>query len=101
MKELYILKLRHHITEKDYIDGMISLSDEKTRAENRMEDLTAQLTEIDHKLALTADKQALISRYKGFKMLTKEMVAELIDYIEVGKMNHETKETPVVIHWNF
>ena len=101
MKELYILKLRHHITEKDYIDGMISLSDEKTRAENRMEDLTAQLTEIDHKLALTADKQALISRYKGFKTLTKEMVAELIDYIEIGKMNHETKETPVVIHWNF
>ena len=80
---------------------MISLSDEKTRAEKRMEDLTAQLTEIDHKLALTADKQALISRYKGFKTLTKEMVAELIDYIEVGKMNHETKETPVVIHWNF
>ena len=101
MKELYILKLRHNITEKEYIDSMICISDEKNRAENRISDLTAQLTEIDRKLVITADKQALIARYKRCRMLTKDMVDALIDYIEIGKMDPATRETPVVIHWNF
>ena len=101
MKELYILKLRHNITEKEYIESMICISDEKNRAENRIIDLTAQLTEIDKKLVIAADKQALIAKFKRSKVLTKDMVDALIDYIEVGKMDPATKETPVVIHWNF
>lgn len=101
MKELYILKLRHNITEKEYIDSMICISDEKNRAENRIMDLTVQHAEIETKLAMAADKKALIAKYKGSRILTKDIVNELIDYIEVGKMDSATKETPVVIHWNF
>ena len=101
MKELYILKLRHNITEKEYIDSMICISDEKNRAENRIIDLTTQLSEIEKKLSLAADKQALIAKYCRSKVLTKDMVDTLIDYIEIGKMDPATKETPVVIHWNF
>ena len=101
MKELYVLKLRHNITEKEYIDSMICISDEKNRDENRIADLTAQLIEIEKKLVITEDKQALIAKYKGCKTLTKDMVDALIEYIEIGKMNPATKETPVVIHWNF
>ena len=101
MKELYILKLRHNITEKEYIDSMICISDEKNRAENRIIDLTTQLSEIEKKLSIAADKQALIAKYCRSKVLTKDMVDTLIDYIEIGKMDPVTKETPVVIHWNF
>ena len=101
MKELYVLKLRHNITEKEYIDSMICISDEKNRAENRIMELTVQLAEIETKLAMAADKKALIAKYKGSKILTKDIVNELIDYIEVGKMDPATKDTPVVIHWNF
>ena len=99
-----ILKLMHdqgRITEKEYIDSMICISDEKNRAENRIADLSTQLAEIDKKLVITADKQALIAKYNGCKTLTRDMVDALIDYIEIGKMNPVTKETPVVIHWNF
>ena len=101
MKELYILKLRHNISEKEYIDSMICISDEKNRAEKRILELTVQLAEIETKLAVAADKKALIAKYKGSKILTKDMVNALIEYIEVGKMDPVTKETPVVIHWNF
>ena len=101
MKDLYVLKLRQNITEKEYIDSMICISDEKNRAENRIADLSTQLAEIDKKLVITADKQALIAKYKECKTLTRDMVDALIDYIEIGKMNPATKETPVVIHWNF
>ena len=101
MKELYILKLRHNITEKEYIDSMICISDEKSRDENRITDLASQLAEIDKKLVIAADKQALIAKYRRSKELTKDMVDALIDYIEIGKMDPATKETPVVIHWNF
>ena len=101
MKELYILKLRHNISEKEYIDSLICISDEKNRAEKRILELTVQLAEIETKLAVAADKKALIAKYKGSKILTKDMVNALIEYIEVGKMDPVTKETPVVIHWNF
>lgn len=101
MKELYMLKLRHNITEKEYINSMICISDEKNRSENRIIDLTAQLTDIDKKLVVKADKHALITKYKNCKVLTKEMVDALINYIEIGKRDPVTKETPVVIHWNF
>jgi hypothetical protein len=101
MKESYILKLRNNITEKEYIDSMIGISDEKNRAENRIADLTRQLAEIEKKPVIAADKQTLVAKYKRNKVLTKDMVDALIDYIEIGKMDPVTKETPVVIHWSF
>jgi hypothetical protein len=80
---------------------MIRISNEKSIDENMIDELTVQLSEIDKKIAFFEDKKTLISKYTGCRELTKEMVAFLIDYIEVGKKDPVTKETPVLIHWNF
>jgi hypothetical protein len=101
MKERYILKIRQQITEKEYIESMIRISDEKNIDENKIDELTVQLSEIDKKIVSFEDKKTIISKYTGCRELTKEMVAFLIDYIEVGKKDPVTKETPVLIHWNF
>jgi hypothetical protein len=101
MKERYILKIRQQITEKEYIESMIRISDEKNIDENKIDELTVQLSEIDKKIVSFEDKRTIISKYTGCRELTKEMVAFLIDYIEVGKKDPVTKETPVLIHWNF
>lgn len=101
MKEWYILKIRQQITEKEYIESMIRISDEKNIDENKIDELTVQLSEIEKKIVSFEDKKTIISKYTGCRELTKEMAAFLIDYIEVGKKDPVTKETPVLIHWNF
>ena len=101
MKDQYILKIRHQITEKEYVENMIRITDEKNIDENRIVELTEQLSSIDKTIASVEDKRALISKYKNCRELSHEMVAILIDYIEVGKKDPVSKETQVVIHWNF
>ena len=101
MKELYLQKLRKQISENEYIDSIRNLSNEKATNENRINELKSQLAEVGTAINLTEGKKALIEQYKGCKKLTKEMVAELIDYIEIGKKDPVTKYTPVIIHWNF
>ena len=101
MKDQYILKIRHQITEKEYIENMIRITDEKNIDENRIVELTEQLSNIEGTIASVEDKRALISKYKNCRELSHEMVAILIDYIEVGKKDPVSKETQVVIHWNF
>jgi hypothetical protein len=101
VKELYVQKLRRQVTENEYIQSLIQATDERNADENQIAELTRQIAEIDTTLNLTADKKALIAKYKGRKALTKEMVTALIDYIKVGKRDPVTKITPIVIHWNF
>lgn len=101
MKELYIQKLRGQITENEYIDNMHSMSKENSELEEQIAELNAQLSEVGTTINRSEDKKALIAQYKACRKLTKEMVAELIDYIEVGKKDPATKYTPVIIHWNF
>ena len=100
MKELYFQKLRNQICESDYIESMRNNSTEKAAIERRINEMKSQLSEVG-----TTDPaeeiKALIAQYKWCSKLTKEMVAELIDYIEVGKTDPVTKDTPVIIHWNF
>jgi hypothetical protein len=80
---------------------MIRITDEKNIDENRIVELTEQLSNIEDTIASVEDKRALISKYKNCRELSYEMVAILIDYIEVGKKDPISKETQVVIHWNF
>jgi len=43
----------------------------------------------------------LINKYYDFSRLTHEMVADFIDYVEVGEKDKETNDQEVIIHWNF
>ena len=57
----------------------------------------AQLHEMSYELL----DEEMLERIGPYKSLTKEMVSVLIDYIEVGKKDPDTKLPPVSIHWNF
>lgn len=101
MKELYIQKLRGQIAEIEYTEKLRSISAENNDIENKIADLSTQLAEVCTTIHHSEDKKALIAPYRECRTLTKEMVTELIDYIEVGKKDPVTKFTPVIIHWNF
>ncbi|MEE0742691.1 MAG: recombinase family protein, partial [Emergencia sp.] len=70
------------------VNAMIKESEEKiSKLEREMED--------DNYL------KDFLAKYANVTELTREYVVALIDYIEIGKKDPETKEQPVKIHWKF
>ncbi len=47
------------------------------------------------------NRKKLIEQYTNLEHLDRFTVEKLIDYIDIGKRNTETKELPIEIHWNF
>ena len=101
MRTLYMKKIKGAITESEYIDLMIEISDEKNGYENQVTEYSEQIAQIDKALAIHCNRKLLVQQYVESRSLTKDMVDILIDQILVGKRDPVTKETPVEIHWNF
>ena len=101
MRRIYMDKVKGSISESDYLDRIVQLSDEKAAIEKEITGRTEQIAQIDKNLARYHNKKLLIQQYVGNRHLSKEMASILVDYILVGKRDPSTKETPVEIHWNF
>jgi len=63
--------------------------------------------EVEHNfccLKEQAEKQAsqeeIIQKYRSITQLTRPIICELIDQIQVGKKDPETKQIPIKIIWN-
>ena len=46
-------------------------------------------------------REAILSKYKNTEKLSFELVHGLIEGVYVGKINPETNEREIEIHWNF
>ena len=53
------------------------------------------------KMMTQDNRKKLIEQYTNLEHLDRFTVEKLIDYIDIGKRNTETKELPIEIHWNF
>jgi hypothetical protein len=47
------------------------------------------------------NRRILVEKYTNLEHLTREIVEELIEKIDVGKRNPVTRELPIEIHWKF
>ena len=101
MRTMYLDKVKGSISEADYMNLILQISEEKDGYENQVAELNEQIGQIDKTLAIHNNRKLLVEQYVGTRHLTKEMVTILIDYILVGKKDPVTKYTPVEIHWNF
>ena len=101
VRELYLDKVKGLISEADFVSMSQEFSGEKTRAEERIASLDAQIADISLHLADGGDRQSSIERYIHPEHLTREAVEVLIDCIFVGKRSPGAKNPPVEIHWNF
>ena len=101
IKELYFDKVKLIITDDDFVE----LSRDFIENRNRIDKLISEkqeslrLLEIDEACKLS--KQQRIEKYTKIPALTRDIVEELIDYINVGKKNPQTGETQIEINWNF
>lgn len=101
MRAMYLDKVKGTISETDYMNLLLQISEEKDEYEKQIAELKEQIGQIDKTLAIHNNRKLLVEQYVGTRHLTKEMVTILIDYILVGKKDPVTKYTPVEIHWNF
>lgn len=101
MRSMYLDKVKGIISASKYADHVLALSEEKSNYEKEIIELTEHIGQIETTLAIHDNKKLLASQYTGTRILSKEMVSILIDYILVGRKDPLTKETPVEIHWNF
>lgn len=101
MRTMYLDKVKGTISETDYMNLLLQISEEKDDYEKQIAELKEQIGQIDKTLAIHNNRKLLVEQYIGTRHLTREMVSILIDYILVGKKDPVTKYTPVEIHWNF
>lgn len=101
MRSMYLDKVKGIISASEYADHILAISEEKSDYEKQVTELTEHIEQIEATLSIHNNKKLIASQYVGTRILSKEMVSILIDYILVGRKDPLTKETPVEIHWNF
>jgi DNA polymerase/3'-5' exonuclease PolX len=60
-----------------------------------------QLEALDRKIESSDNRRQIIEEYTNITNINREITTKLIDYINIGKRNPETKQIPIEIHWNF
>lgn len=101
IKDLYIDKTEGIITETEFVEFSREFSKDKERLEKLKAESNDKLQSLLRKSQSAFDKRQRIEEYTNLERLTREHVEVLVDHIEIGKRDPETKELPVDIHWNF
>ncbi|MEN6316088.1 MAG: recombinase family protein [Clostridiaceae bacterium] len=101
LKNLYFDKVKGQITEEQFIELNRGICADKVLLNKRKEDVEKWINELDEKSKNRDKWFDAVKQYKDFRELTRTMVNELIDCIEIGEKNKETGEQKVKIHWLF
>ena len=101
IRESYLDKVKGILSQQDYLDLSNDFSVQKRRLEKLVEDKQKQLDTLKKKMMTQDNRKKLIEQYTNLEHLDRFTVEKLIDYIDIGKRNTETKELPIEIHWNF
>ena len=99
LKDLYMDKASEVITQEEFITLSNDLKVDKEKLEAVVAERKKQLLELDNENDLLKSKQQILQKYIKVEKLSREIVDNLIDYIEVGKRNPETKQLPIKIYW--
>ena len=101
IKNIYLDKVKGLLDETQFMVFNDSFLKEKNELIERKKFLEIQVESIkneEDRIQLLTER---IKKYIGFKSLTHELINELIDYIEIGEKDEQTKEQEIIIHWLF
>lgn len=100
-RNLYMDKVKEVITEAEYIEYTRGFTEDKERLTALVESIDTQKVLLEQKRAEAKTKREIVEHYSKVERLDRVMVEKLIDFVEVGKRDKETKQVPITIHWNF
>ena len=98
---LYLDKVKGIISESEFIEYRAQFQKEKGKLVELATDCDHEIEYLELKLKTAKNRREIIEEYVNVEHLTRTMIEELIDYIEVGRREKGSQIVPIVIHWNF
>ena len=99
LKELFMQKVNESITQEEFVSLSAELRKDKEHIEALLTDKQKKLLELNNEQETLKSKRQLLEQYVNVTELTREMVDNLIDYIEVGEKDPTTKKKSIKIYW--
>ncbi|MCI8403280.1 MAG: recombinase family protein [Clostridia bacterium] len=111
--EKKIAKIQNNSVQlyKDKLSGLINdgqfkilndnFNSEVNQHNKRLELIEKEMERLSGEKQNSLSREAILSKYKNTEKLTFELVHELIEGVYVGKINPETHEREIEIHWKF
>lgn len=99
--QLYKDKLSGLINDEQFKVLNDNFNSEINQHNKRLELIEKEIERLSGEKQTTLSREAILSKYKNTEKLTFELVHELIEGVYVGKINPETKEREIEIHWKF
>jgi len=101
LKTLYSDRVTGIISDDMFFELKNTLELENTAIKEKVTKITEEIDKYKKEQDNLQNADELINKYCDFSRLTHEMVADFIDYVEVGERDKETNDQEVIIHWNF
>ena len=100
LKTLYLDKVSGILTEGQFTDLNHSFLEEKARLEQRLSKIEAELSN-QEKPQQQADLMERAKELLKLETVPRELVVALVEKIEIGERNRDTREQQVRITWKF
>lgn len=100
LKNLYLDKLRGMLAADIFQELSMQFSAEKQAVLQQLEETRTQLEAAREQRQKQATREETIEKYREIKALTRPVVCELIDEIQVGRKDPQTKQIPIKMLWN-
>ena len=99
IKASYLDKVNGIITQEEFIEFNQDFIKEKENIEALLKEKKKKLLEFSNEQETLKSKRQILEQYINVTELSREMVDNLIDYIEVGQKDPITKKKSITIHW--
>lgn len=100
LTQLYLDKLENIISEDEFSMIKCNLNKKTEYNNNIIFDLKFQLDKLNSEINIKCNLNYITNKYSNKFKLTREIINDFIDYIEVGEKN-EFNEQYIKIYWNF
>ena len=98
-KFIYMDKVKGKIGSDSFASSISKLDKEKEKLKHNLNDLIVEQCALEDEKSKEKYKTSVIKKYLDVDDVTKEMIDDLIEYIEIGKFKDYA--TPITVHWNF
>lgn len=99
--QLYKDKLNGLINDEQFKLLNDNFNGEINQHNKRLELIEKEIERLSGEKQTALSRETILSKYKNVEKLTFELIHELIDGVYVGKINPETHEREIEIHWKF
>lgn len=99
LKDLFMQKVNETITQDEFATLSTELRKDNNKIEELLKEKQNKLAELEDEQDTLKTKRELLQKYVNVTELTREMVDNLIDYIEVSSKDTITKKKTIEIHW--